>query len=89
MSDDKAIGKQGEISTELGRLNGIKEQLHNRIEVLFDRLQELLSPPGPTTESCSKKEPLQSKFASDLSSISTTIEADLEKVNSIIDRLEL
>ncbi len=82
--------KQGDISRELVRLNESKENLHNRIGILFDRVQELLSPSMPKTEVAkSLNAPVQSKFALDLSGISATIETDLDKINEILDRLEL
>lgn len=82
--------RKGEISEELVRLHDKKEQLHVRIGVLFDRLQELLSKSEPQNEACQpQQQPLQSQFAIDLSGISSTIETDLEKINDIINRLEL
>lgn len=82
--------RKGEITTEFVRLNEAKEQLHNRIGVLLDRLVVLLKKPVPQKEQdCPPKQELQSQLAMDLSSISATVETDLETVNDILDRLEL
>lgn len=82
--------KQGEISKEFIRLNESKEQLHNRIGVLFDRLQDIMRKPAPATPTGEKcQEALSSQLAIDLSGISATIETDLEKIDDILARLEL
>jgi len=82
--------KQGEISKEFVRLNDGKEQLHDRIGILFDKLQDIMRKPAPTTPASDvPKEMLSSQFAIDLSSVSATVETDIEKVNEIIERLEL
>lgn len=83
--------KQGEISKEMVRLSELKEQLHNRIGMLFDRLQGLLCKSLPSKNPCNMTPNvvLQSPFAVDLSSISATLETDIEQVNDIIGRLEL
>lgn len=82
--------KKGEITSEFVRLNELEESLHNRIGILFDRLQDLLRKPEPKTNECEPpKQLLQSQFAVDLSSLSSTIETDLDKINEILNRLEL
>lgn len=82
--------KQGEISQEFVRLSDRKEELHGRIGVLFDRLQDIMRKPAPSTAPDEAiKGVLSSQLAIDLSSVSATIETDIEKVNDIIARLEL
>lgn len=81
--------KDGEITSEFVRLNEGKESLHNRIGILFDKLQDIMRKPEPQPTGEATKEMLSSQFAIDLSSVSATIETDLEKVNDIINRLEL
>lgn len=90
MGNPTETGCQGEVSQEIVRLQTNKEELHDRIGTLFDRLQDLLGKPEqePTPETTNK--PLiTSQLAIHLSSISCTIEADIEKVNNILNRLEL
>lgn len=82
-------GKAGEITEEFVRLNACKEELHNRIGVLIERLQDLLRKPEPTTVTCPPEKIRSSQFAIDLSSITCTIETDLEKVDDVLNRLEL
>lgn len=81
--------RQGEITEEFVRLNRNKEQLHDRIGVLLDRLKEILRKPTPLTEQDTPGNVLSSQFAIDLSSVNGTIETDLEIINEILDRLEL
>ncbi len=88
MGTDKAA-RQGEISKEFVRLNDSKEQLNSRIEVLCNKLQDLMRKEEPSKETCQPSTPLQSQFAMELSGVSSTIETDLEKINDILNRLEL
>ena len=81
--------KNGEIAKEFVKLNASKEDLHNRIGILLDRLQDVLGEPEESPDGCSNKETLTSQFAIDLSSITGTIETDLEKIDDILNRLEL
>lgn len=84
--------KQGEISSEFVRLNEKKENLHDRIAVLFDRLTDIMRKPEPQPEPESAEkttEVLSSQLAIDLSNISVTVETDIEKINDIIRRLAL
>ncbi len=82
--------RQGEITTEFVRLNEAKENLHNRIGILLDRLADILRKPEPQpTADVTKKEALSSQLAIDLSSVSATIETDLDKINDVINRLGL
>lgn len=93
MAKVKECSRQGEIISEFGRLNDRKEELHNRIGFLFDRLQEVMRKPKPKPPTSAPpeeviKETLSSQFAIDLSSIKSLIESDLDKINDIIDRLD-
>ena len=91
MSGTETACRQGDISTELVRLSEKKEQLHDRIGILFDRLQNILKIVGPNRELSgqSPERQIQSQLAIDLSSVSATLETDMDKINEIIDRLEL
>ncbi len=86
--EEKAV-REGEIKTEFVRLNESKERLHERICLLFDRLKDILGPPNPQPESQTTAQQLTSPMAIDLSAVSATLETDCEKVNDILDRLEL
>ena len=81
--------RTGEIIKEFGRLNESKEQLHNRIDVLANRLKDVLRKESSPPSTGAPKEQLNSPMAIDLSSVSSTIEADLERINELLDRLEL
>ncbi len=81
--------RQGEIPAEMSRLHDKKEELHDRIGILSDRLQDLLRGQDPKKTGCQPQQPLTSKFAMDLSSVNATLETDIEKVRDILDRLEL
>ena len=79
----------GEISREFVRLSEGKERLHNRIGVLFDKLKDIMRKPEPQPTAETTKEMLLSQLAIDISSVSATIETDLEKIDDILARLEL
>lgn len=81
--------KKGEIISEFVRLNEKKENLHNRIGILFDKLQDFMRKPEPQPTGETAKEMLSSQFAIDLSSVSATLETDLDNINEIILRLEI
>ncbi len=90
MTESATESRTGEITKEIVRLNESKESLHNRIGVLVDRLKDVMGQPEPKpTVAENVKETLSCPFAIDLSSVSGTIETDLDKINDILDRLEL
>lgn len=90
MEGKETACREGEIGKEFVRLNKSKEQLHNRLGILFDKLHPVLRAPEPKKEiSEPQQQSLETEFAICLSSVSSTIETNLEKVNDILNRLEL
>lgn len=85
----KEVSKQGEISLQFVRLNEKKEQLHDRIGILFDRLQEVMRQPEKPSQGATPEEAFSCQLAKDLLAICHTTDSDIDKVNEIIDRLEL
>lgn len=81
--------ESAEIPAGLVRLNESKEQLHSRIATLSDRLQDVMRKSEPVEKAAENITSLSSQLAMELSAISATIETDLDRINDIIERLEL
>ena len=85
----KDVEKDKEVSAEMVCLQGKREEIHDRIGILIDRLNSILSVPAPKEEGQRPRKAYSCQLAQDLENATDSLSNDIEKINDALGRLEL
>ena len=78
-----------EVSTEMVCLQEKREEIHDRIGILIDKLHDVLSVPPPKEEVQRPRKAYSCSLAQQLENVTDSLTNDIEKINDALGRLEL
>ncbi len=85
----KDAEKEKEVSAEMFCLQEKREEIHDRIGILIDRLSDVLSVLPPTEERQKPRKAYSCQLAQDLENVTDSLSNDINRINDILGRLEL